>query len=450
VDEKRRRKVVIMGAAGRDFHNFNVYFRDNPNYEVVAFTASQIPRIEGRVYPPELAGELYPKGIPIYKEEELPKIIEEKEVDEVVLAYSDLSHLEVMHKASLSMSKGADFRLMGPKSTMLESEIPVIAVCAVRTGCGKSQTSRKVSRLLKDRGFSVAVVRHPMPYGDLKKQIVQRFESKDDFEKYGSTIEEREDIAPHLEIGNVVYSGVDYERILKEIEREGFDYIIWDGGNNDYPFYKPDLMIVVTDSHRPGHEVSYFPGEVNLRMADVIIINKIDTSNPEGVELIRENISRVNPNATLIEAASPISMEPKTDLRGKKVLVIEDGPTVTHGEMGYGAGYVLAKKMGAEIVDPREYAVGSIKEAYSMYKHIGKVLPALGYWEDQMRDLKETVERTECDYVILGTPVDLSFLGFDKPVIRVKYELQEIGSPSLEEVLDSFLKGDDIGRECGT
>ena len=439
--EGRRRRVIIMGAAGRDFHNFNVYFRNNPNYEVVAFTATQIPNIEGRKYPPELAGELYPKGIPIYPESQLEELIRKYDVDEVILAYSDLSYDYVMDRASRALAAGADFRLMGPKSTMLKSSKPVISICAVRTGCGKSQTTRRVVDILRKHGLKVVVVRHPMPYGNLVEQRVQRFASFEDLDKYKCTIEEREEYEPHLRRGVVVYAGVDYEAILREAEKEA-DVIVWDGGNNDFPFFKPDLHIVVTDPHRAGHEVSYYPGSTNLRMADVVVINKEETAHPENIEKVRENIIRVNPKAIIIDAASPIFVENGEIIRGKKVLVIEDGPTVTHGEMPYGAGYVAARKYGAaEIIDPRPYAVRSIKKTFEEYPHLRNVLPAMGYYGDQIKDLEETINNTPADVVVSATPVDITRLvKVNKPVVRVYYELQEIGTPTLKDVITEFLK----------
>ena len=435
-----RTRVIIMGAAGRDFHNFNVYFRDNPAYEVVAFTATQIPDIEGRIYPPELAGSLYPDGIPIYAEEELPDLIRRYQVDQVVFAYSDVSHEYVMHRASIALAAGADFRLMGGRSTMLKSSKPVVAVCAVRTGSGKSQTSRKVARLLKEMGKRVVVVRHPMPYGDLRKQVVQRFATFEDLDRNNCTVEEREDYEPHIANGIVVYGGVDYERILREAEKEA-DVIIWDGGNNDFPFFKPDLHIVVADPHRPGHEIRYHPGETNLRMADVVVINKVETADPEGIEAVRQNVRKVNPKAVLIEAASPIFVEDPDAVRGKRVLVIEDGPTLTHGEMSYGAGVVAARRFGAaELVDPRPYAVGSIAKTFEKYPQIGPLLPAVGYSPKQIADLEATVNATPCDLVLVATPTDIRrIISVNKPVDRVRYELQEIGRPTLEDVLREFI-----------
>jgi predicted GTPase len=433
-------KVVIMGAAGRDFHNFNVYFRDNETYEVVAFTATQIPGIEGRTYPSELAGKDYPKGIPIYPEEQLPRLIRDNDVDQVVFAYSDVSYDYVMHKGSMVLALGADFRLMGPKTTMLEAKVPVVSICAVRTGSGKSQTSRQVAKILKAKGLRVVAVRHPMPYGDLLKQVWERFASYEDLDKYECTIEEREEYEPHIDNGIVVYAGVDYEKILMEAEKEA-DIIVWDGGNNDLPFYRPDLHIVLVDPHRAGHEVGYYPGEANLRMANVAIINKVDTADPEKVRQVKANIKMVNPKATVLEAASPITADNPEAIRGKRVLVIEDGPTITHGNMPYGAGEIMAKREGASvIVDPRPYAVGSIKETYAKYAHLGAILPAMGYGGRQVAELKETIERTPCDVVVIGTPIDLRrVMTINKPTVRVKYELQVLDPVSLEHVLDEFL-----------
>lgn len=435
--------VVIMGAAGRDFHNFNVHFRNNNSYNVVAFTATQIPGIEGRIYPPELAGPNYPNGIPIYPEAMLPKIIKEKNVDEIVFAYSDVSHEYVMHKASLSLACGADFRLMGPKTTMLKAKIPVVAIGAVRTGSGKSQTSRQVAKILKEKSLRVVVVRHPMPYGDLRTQICQRFASFADLDKYNCTIEEREEYEHHLENGIIVYAGVDYEKILREAEKEA-DIIVWDGGNNDLPFYKPDLHIVVADPHRPGHEVAYHPGEANLRMANVVIVNKVDTADLTNIKTVEENIRKVNPQALILYANSPITADRPELIKGSRVLVIEDGPTLTHGNMPYGAATIIAKKFNAaEIVDPKPYAVGSIKKTFEEYKHLDKVLPAIGYGEKQMAELKATIDRTPCDVVIVGTPVDLRrIISIGKPTVRIKYELQVTGQFSLEQVLEKFLKGE--------
>ena len=434
-------KVIIMGAAGRDFHNFNVYFRNNSAYEVVAFTATQIPGIEGRMYPPELAGSNYPNGIPIYPEEELLKLIKEHDVDQVIFAYSDVSHEYVMHKASTILASGADFRLMGPKTTMLKAKVPTVSIGAVRTGSGKSQTSRQVAKILKNKGLRVVVIRHPMPYGDLRKQIWQRFASYEDLDKYQCTIEEREEYEPHIDNGIIVYAGVDYGKILEEAEKES-DVIVWDGGNNDLPFYKPDLHIVVADPHRAGHEVTYHPGEANLRMANVVIINKVDTADPQNVKQVKENVKLLNPKAIILDAASPITADKPELIKGKRVLVIEDGPTLTHGNMPYGAGTIMAQKLGAkEIVDPKPYAVGSIKETYKKYTHLGAILPAIGYGEKQIAELKETIDRTPCDVVVIGTPIDLRrVMTINKPTVRVNYELQVLGPISLEQVLEEFLQ----------
>ncbi len=436
-----RKKVIIMGAAGRDFHNFIVFFRDNEEYEVVAFTATQIPDIEGRKYPPELAGKLYPNGIPIYSEDELEDLIKKFKVDFVVFAYSDVSHEYVMNRASRAMAAGASFMLLGPSHTMLTSTKPVISVCAVRTGSGKSQTTRRVAEILKKLGKKTVVIRHPMPYGDLTKQVVQRFGSFEDLDKHNCTIEEREEYEPHIDRGNVVYAGVDYKKILRQAEQEA-DVILWDGGNNDFPFFKPDLHIVVVDPHRPGHEVTYHPGETNLRLADVIVINKIDTTYPEDIQIVRENSRSANLRAVIIEAASPIFVENYEAIKGKKVLVIEDGPTLTHGEMSYGAGYVAAEKYGAaEIVDPRAYAVGSIKETYEKYTQLEVILPAMGYSPKQLKELEETINAVPADLVIVATPINLGkILKINKPYVRVKYELQEIGKPDLEDIIKEFFE----------
>jgi predicted GTPase len=436
-----RVKVLILGAAGRDFHNFNVVFRENEHYEVVGFTATQIPNIEGRLYPPELAGPLYPNGIPIYSEDELETIVKEKDVDIVVFAYSDVSHEYVMHIASRALTAGCDFMLLGPKATMLHSNKPVISIGAVRTGSGKSQTTRRVSDILRKLGKKVVVIRHPMPYGDLRKQVVQRFSSYEDLDRHRCTIEEREEYEPHIDRGNVVYAGVDYEKILQEAEKEA-DVILWDGGNNDVPFIYPNLHIVVADPLRPGHETSYHPGETNLRMADVVIINKVDSASLENLEKVRRNIEELNPKATIIEAASPIILQGDSDLRGKKVLVVEDGPTLTHGEMSFGAGVVAAKKFGAsELVDPRPFVKGSIREVFEKYPQIGRLLPALGYSSDQLRELEEVINAIDADLVLGATPIDLGrVLRLNKPYLRVRYELQEIGRPNLEDVLNNFIK----------
>lgn len=429
-------RVVIMGAAGRDFHNFNVYFRDNESYEVVAFTATQIPNIEGRKYPAALAGALYPAGIPIYPESDLVNLVKEQHVDQVIFAYSDVPHEYVMHKASVVMAAGADFRLMSPRETQIKSSKPVVSVCAVRTGSGKSQTTRRVSLILRDMGYKVAAIRHPMPYGDLVKQKVQRFETYGDLDKHACTIEEREEYEPHLDNGVLVYAGVDYEAILRQAEQE-VDIVLWDGGNNDFSFYVSDLNIVVADPHRPGHEKTYHPGETNIRMADVFVINKVDTATPENVISVRENLYALNPSATVVEAASPLYVEDPAAIRGKRVLVVEDGPTLTHGEMAYGAGWVAARRFGAgEIVDPRPFAVGSILSTYQKYPGTGLILPAMGYGDEMVHDLEKTINNADVDLVLSATPIDLTrVLKVNKPLQRVRYELQEIGQPTLQEIL---------------
>ena len=431
-----RRKVLIMGAAGRDFHNFNTYFRDNENFEVVAFTATQIPDIEGRNYPPELAGKLYPEGIPILSESELVDIIKKNNIDEVYFSYSDVANQYIMERAALVMSAGASFHLLGPNETMLKSSKPVISVCAVRTGCGKSQTTRKVAEILKKMGKKIAVIRHPMPYGDLRKQIWQRFATYEDLDKYECTIEEREEYEPHIDRGNIVYAGVDYGEILKRAEQEA-DVILWDGGNNDISFYKPDLNIVVADPHRAGDELEYYPGVVNFKMADVIIINKVDTADYEDVLYVWDNAKNFNPSAQIILAASPIFLEDIDMIKGKRVLVVEDGPTVTHGEMSFGAGYIAAQLGGAsEIIDPRPFAVGSIVDTYKKYPTTGDVLPAMGYSAKQIAELEQTINNSDADVVVIGTPIDLRrVIKIDKPATRVKYELQEIGKPTLEDII---------------
>ena len=433
-------RVVILGAAGRDFHNFNTYFRDNPDFEVVAFTATQIPDIDGRRYPPELAGSSYPDGIPIEEEAGMERLIRDQKVDIAVFSYSDVSHEQVMHVGSRAMAAGADYMLLGPRHTMLDSKVPVVAVCAARTGAGKSQTSRRVAGILREMGKRVVAVRHPMPYGDLTKQAVQRFADFEDLDKHEVTIEEREEYEPHLRAGSVVYAGVDYERILRQAEQEA-DVVIWDGGNNDMPFYTPDLLIVVVDPHRPDHAARYHPGEVNVRMADVVVINKVGTAGLEGIETARRITMELNPDATIIEAASPIFVEDGAYIRGKRVLVIEDGPTVTHGEMPYGAGWVAARRYGAaEIVDPRPFAVGSIRDTFEKYPTTGPVLPAMGYGAKQTAELAETINTAPVDLVVVATPIDLrSLIEIDKPAVRVRYELQEIGEPTLADVLSKFV-----------
>lgn len=430
------KRVIIMGAAGRDFHNFNVVFRNNKKYEVVGFTATQIPDIEGRRYPPLLAGNMYKEGIPIYPESELIHLIKDLNVDIAVFAYSDVSHNYVMHLASTVLSAGVDFMLLGPKCTMIKSRKPLVAVCAVRTGCGKSQTSRRVADILKKHNKKVCVIRHPMPYGDLERQIVQRFASYDDLDRGKCTIEEREEYEPIIDMGIVVYAGVDYGEILRKAEKEA-DVILWDGGNNDFPFYKPDVLIVVVDPLRAGHELLYHPGETNLRMADVIVVNKMDSAEDKDVKKLKQNIKNANPDATVVFANSLISVSDPNIIKDKKVVVVEDGPTVTHGGMAYGAGFVAAKRFGAkEIIDPRPYTIGSIRDTYKKYSTTGNVLPAMGYSEQQRRELEETIAKTPCDSVVVATPIDITrIIKIQKPYTRVRYELKEIGKPDLEEVL---------------
>lgn len=430
-----------MGAAGRDFHNFNAFYRGNQAFEVVAFTATQIPNIEGRVYPAQLAGPGYPQGIPIHPEEKLSELIRDLQVEQVVFAYSDVPHEYVMHQASTVLAAGADFVLQGPEATMLKSTKPVVAVCAVRTGSGKSQTTRRVSEVLRHAGKKVAVIRHPMPYGDLVKQAVQRFATYEDLDRHECTIEEREEYEPHLDRGSIVFAGVDYEAILRQAEKEA-DVILWDGGNNDFSFYRADIYITVADPHRPGHEMRYHPGETNLRLADVVVINKIDTARPEHVDQVRTSIAAVNPRAVVIEGASPVTITGDgTSLRGKKVLVVEDGPTLTHGEMAYGAGTIAARRFGAEPIDPRPYAVGTIAATFKKYPHMGALLPAMGYGAEQTRELEETIAKTPCDVVVIGTPIDLRrVVKIDKPTVRVSYDLQEIGHPTIADILEPVLK----------
>jgi predicted GTPase len=433
-------RVIIMGAAGRDFHNFNTVFRGDQASRVVAFTATQIPNIEGRRYPEELAGPLYPGGIPIHPETDLPALVRDLEADQVVFAYSDVSHETVMHKASLVLACGADFRLIGPRVTMLRAKVPVVSVCAVRTGAGKSQTTRKVAQILRANGRRVVAVRHPMPYGDLVKQRVQRFAAMEDLDRHDCTIEEREEYEPHIAAGGVIYAGVDYGAILAEAEKEA-DVVLWDGGNNDLPFYRADLEIVVADPLRPGHERTYHPGEANLRRAHVVVINKIDSAAPEGIEAVRRSIRELNPGAVVIDAASPLTVDGDVQaIRGKRVLAVEDGPTLTHGEMKYGAGVLAAIRHGAaEVVDPRPYTVGTLAATFEKYPGIGTLLPAMGYGEQQVRDLEQTIARTPCDVVLVATPIDLRrVVRIDKPAMRVGYELQEIGKPDLADVLARF------------
>jgi predicted GTPase len=434
------RKVIIMGAGGRDFHNFNVAFRDDPNTDVVAFTAAQIPGIADRAYPPALAGARYPLGIPIRPEEELTQLIGEYDVDEVILAYSDLKHETVMHKASIALAAGSDFRLMGPDTTYLHSTKPLVAVCAVRTGCGKSQTSRKVGQALLDAGLKVALVRHPMPYGDLEAMRVQRFATLEEIDASHPTVEEREEYEEPVRMGMIMYAGVDYEAILRSAEEEA-DVIIWDGGNNDFPFYAPDLLIVIADPLRPGHELLYHPGEVNLRMADVVVINKVDSAEAHNVEQVVENIEAVNPMATLVFAKSPPKLEYGPDLLGRNVLVVDDGPTLTHGEMPFGAGLVAARNAGAaKIVDPRPYAVGSLKEVFAKWPQLTNVLPAMGYSDEQLHELEQTINAADCDVVVTGTPIDLSRLITSRhPIRHVTYELEEVGQPTIADVLDPIV-----------
>jgi predicted GTPase len=429
-------KTIIMGAAGRDFHNFNTFFRGNREYEVVAFTATQIPDIEGRVYPKELAGDLYPKGIPIHAEEELVDLIRKHDAEQVVFAYSDVPHEYVMHKASMVNAAGADFRLMGTKYTQVKSTKPVVSVCAVRTGSGKSQTTRRVSLILREMGYKIAAIRHPMPYGNLIRQEVQRFADYDDLVEQECTIEEREEYEPHIDNGVIVYAGVDYEKIVRAAEKEA-DIVLWDGGNNDLPFYVSNMQIVVADPHRSGHETKYYPGETNVLLADVFVINKVDTADPDKVIAVRESLRQLNPKAIQIEAASPLFVDDPDAIRGKRVLVVEDGPTLTHGEMAYGAGYVAARRFGAsEIVDPRPFAVRSIAATYAKYPKTGPILPAMGYGAAQTKDLEETINKSDVDLVIVGTPIDLRrVIKMNKPSQRVRYELQEIGQPTLADLL---------------
>lgn len=436
-----RKNVIIIGAAGRDFHNFNTYYRDNDTYNVVAFTAAQIPDIDDRKYPAELAGKLYPSGIPIYSQDDLPKLIRELNVDICAFSYSDVSYQEVMAVGAIVNDAGADFIMIGPKYTQLKSSKPVIAVGAVRTGCGKSQTSRRVIEILMEKGLRVVAVRHPMPYGDLVAQKVQRFATVEDLARHKCTIEEMEEYEPHVVRGNVIYAGVDYEAILREAEKEA-DVVLWDGGNNDFAFFKPDLMITVVDPHRPGHELNYYPGEVTLRQADVVVINKMDSSSPENIQIVRENIEKVNPKAIVVDGASPLTVHNPELIKGKRVLGVEDGPTLTHGHMKIGAGTVAARKYGAkELVDPRPFVVGRLKETFEIYPNIGTLLPAMGYGKQQIEDLEKTINNTVCDAVVIATPIDLNrIIKIKKPTTKVDYDLQEIGKPDLKEILDDFVK----------
>ena len=444
-----KKNVIIIGAAGRDFHNFNTYFRDNENFNVAAFTAAQIPDIDGRKYPSVLAGKLYPNGIPIYLEDELPDLIKKLKIEDCIFSYSDVTYQKVMSMSAIVNAAGANFVLLGPNDTMVKSTKPVIAVGAIRTGCGKSQTSRRIIEILMEKGLKVVAIRHPMPYGDLAKQKVQRFAKVSDLEKHNCTVEEMEEYEPHVVRGNVIYAGVDYEAILRaaEADPDGCDIILWDGGNNDFPFYQPDLNITVVDPHRPGHETTYYPGEVTLRLADVVIINKMDSAPPEGIQTVRENINKLAPNATVIDGASPIKVDNPEVIKGKKVLVVEDGPTLTHGGMKLGAGTVAAQKFGAsEIIDPRPYTVGKLSETFELYPNIGVLLPAMGYSDEQLKDLETTINNTECDAVVIGTPIDLSrIININKPATRVYYDLQEIGYPDLEVVLNEFINKNKLG-----
>jgi len=443
-----KKNVLIIGAAGRDFHNFNTYYRGNDAYNVVAFTAAQIPDIDGRKYPTELAGDLYPNGIPIYAEDELEKLIDDLKVDDCVFSYSDVPYPRVMNMSARVNAAGANFVLLGPRDTMVKSIKPLIAVGAVRTGCGKSQTSRRVIELLMEKGLKVVAIRHPMPYGDLVAQKVQRFATIDDLKLHKCTIEEMEEYEPHVVRGNVIYAGVDYEAILRAAENDpdGCDVVIWDGGNNDFPFYVPDLNITVVDPHRPGHELNYYPGEVTLRMADVAIINKMDSAAPEAIQIVRDNIAKVAPNAIVVDAASPLAVDDPSIIKGKRVLVVEDGPTLTHGEMKIGAGSVAAMKYGAaELIDPRPFTVGKLSETFEIYPNIGKLLPAMGYSDQQLKDLETSINNTDCDAVVIGTPIDLQrIVKIDKPSTRVYYDLQEIGQPDLVGVIDDFVKKNNL------
>ena len=444
--------VIIIGAAGRDFHNFNTYYRDNEMFNIVAFTAAQIPDIDGRKYPVELAGKLYPNGIPIYAQDELVRLIKEFDVDTCVFAYSDMSYQQVMAISAIVNAAGPNFELMGPKTTQVKSTKPVIAVGAVRTGCGKSQTSRRIIEVLMEMGLKVVAVRHPMPYGDLVAQKVQRFATVEDLKKHKCTIEEMEEYEPHVVRGNVIYSGVDYEAILRAAENDpdGCDIILWDGGNNDFSFYKSDLTITVVDPHRPGNELTYYPGEATLRMADIVVINKMDSASPENIQIVRDSIAKVNPNAIVVDAASPLTVSDPSLIKGKRVLVVEDGPTLTHGMMKIGAGTVAAKKYGAaELVDPRPFVVGKLAETFKIYPNIGTLLPAMGYSDQQIADLEKSINNTDCDTVVIATPIDLTrIIKINKPYVKVDYELQEIGQPDFENLLCDFVKTLKLNKSC--
>lgn len=448
-----KRNVIIIGAAGRDFHNFNTFFRNNANYNVVAFTAAQIPDIDGRKYPKELAGDLYPDGIPIYAEQDLPKLIKDLNVQDCVFSYSDVPFSKVMGVGAIVNAAGANYMMLGPGETQIKSTKPLISVGAVRTGAGKSQTSRRIIELLIAKGLKVVAVRHPMPYGDLVAQKVQRFATVDDLQRHKCTVEEMEEYEPHVVRGNVIYAGVDYEAILRAAENDpdGCDVILWDGGNNDFSFYKPDLYVTVVDPHRPGHEVSYYPGEITLRLADVAVINKMDSAEPAHIQTVRENIYKVNPNAVVVDGASPIKVDDPSVIKGKRVLVIEDGPTLTHGDMKIGAGVIAARKFGArELIDPRPYTVGRLSETFRIYPNIGTLLPAMGYGEVQLKDMETTINNTDCDSVVIATPIDLNrIIKINKPNTRVYYDLQEIGSPNLEEVINDFVEKKVKHSGCG-
>ncbi len=446
-----KKNVIIIGAAGRDFHNFNTYYRDNADYNVVAFTAAQIPDIDGRKYPAQLAGKLYPKGIPIFAQDQLPKLIKDLKVEDCIFSYSDVPYNVVMNISALVNACGANFVLLGPGKTMIKSTKPVIAVGAVRTGCGKSQTSRRIIELLMEQGLKVVAIRHPMPYGDLVAQKVQRFATVKDLAKHKCTIEEMEEYEPHVVRGNVIYAGVDYEAIVRAAEKDpdGCDVILWDGGNNDFPFYKPDLMVTVVDPHRPGHELSYYPGEATLRLADYVVINKMDSADAASIQIVRQNIAKVNPKAIVVDGASPLSIDKPELIRGKRVLVVEDGPTLTHGEMKIGAGTVAARKCGAaELVDPRAYAVGKLAETFRIYPNIGTLLPAMGYGAQQIKDLEATINKVPCDAVVIATPIDLNrLIKIKKPTVKVGYELQEIGQPDLKQAVNDFIKAHKLGKK---